>query len=68
MEDRIERLESLLAIQDRTVEKLSDSIFEQQQQIANLEKQMERLANKIREMDAHMDQSGAFDAPPPHYG
>lgn len=68
MEDRIERLENLVALQDRTIEKLSDSIFEQQQQIDGLQKVIERLAGKLREMDANMDQGIGPEAPPPHYG
>ncbi|MBI9078500.1 MAG: SlyX family protein [Pseudodesulfovibrio sp.] len=67
MEERIERLESLVALQDRTIEKLSDSLFEQQQQIADMENQIKRIGGKIRELDASLDQSGGIDAPPPHY-
>ena len=67
MEERIERLESLVALQDRTMEKLNDSLAEQQQQIIDLEKLVRRLAGKIRELDADMEQSGGFDVPPPHY-
>ena len=68
MEERIERLESLVALQDRTMEKLNDCLAEQQQQILDLEKLVKRLAGKIRELDADMEQSGGHDAPPPHYG
>jgi SlyX protein len=68
MEDRLERLESLVALQDRTIEKLNDSIYEQQQQLHNVQKQLERLAGKVREMDATSDQPEGPEAPPPHYG
>jgi len=68
MEERIERLENLVALQDRTIEKLNDSLADQQQQILDLERLIERLAGKIRELDADMEQSGGQDAPPPHYG
>lgn len=68
MEERIERLESLVALQDRTIEKLSDALFEQQQLVADLQKAFERLAGKVREMDATMDQGRGPEAPPPHYG
>jgi SlyX protein len=67
MEKRVERLESLVALQDRTIENLSDRLFEQQQQIRGLEKIVERLAGKVRELDADMEQSGGLDVPPPHY-
>ncbi|BDQ37762.1 protein SlyX [Pseudodesulfovibrio nedwellii] len=67
MEKRLERLESLVALQDRTMEKLNDQLFEQQQQITGLEQLVRRLAGKVRELDADMEQSGGLDVPPPHY-
>ncbi len=67
MEARIERLESLVALQDQTIEKLSDEIYEQQRQLADLARQVERLAGKLREMDDVLGQAGGTDAPPPHY-
>lgn len=67
METRIERLESLVALQDQTIEKLSDMVYEQQRQLSDLARQMERMAGKLREMDDVLDQSGGHDAPPPHY-
>lgn len=68
MEARLERLESLLSLQDRTIEKLGDALFEQQQQMLEIEKKLDRLAGKVREMDTLMDQGPSQDAPPPHYG
>ena len=67
MESRMERLESLVALQDRTIESLNDRLFEQQQQLRNLEKIVERLAGKIRELDEDMEKPGPLDVPPPHY-
>lgn len=67
MEDRVERLENLVTLQDRTIEKLSDTIFEQQQQITDLQRLVERLAGKVRDLDDAMEQTGPVDMPPPHY-
>ncbi|WP_207260871.1 SlyX family protein [Desulfovibrio sp. Huiquan2017] len=67
MDDRIERLESLLALQDRTMEKLSDQLFDQQKQIDGLHRLVERLAQKIRALDEEMEHAGPVDVPPPHY-
>ncbi|CCH49638.1 SlyX family protein [Pseudodesulfovibrio piezophilus] len=67
MEERVERLENLVTLQERTIEKLSDAVFEQHQQIATLEKMVERLAGKLRDIDAALDDSGIADVPPPHY-
>ena len=68
MEDRIERLENLVALQDRTIEKLNDAMYEQQKQISDLQGLLERMAGKIRELDASIEQGGPADLPPPHYG
>jgi SlyX protein len=67
MEERIERLESLVALQDRTMEKLSDQIFDQEKQIEDLRRLVERLAKKVRSLDEEMENSGPVDVPPPHY-
>lgn len=67
MEDRIERLENLVALQERTIEKLNDSLVEQQQEISDLHRLVERLALKVRDLDTDMDNAGGIDTPPPHY-
>lgn len=67
MEDRIERLENLVTLQDRTIEKLNDALFDQQRQIQGLEKLAERLARKVKVLEEALDDSGGLDAPPPHY-
>lgn len=67
MEKRLERLEDIVTLQDRTIEKLNDRLFEQQQQIRDLEKLVGRLAGKVRELGEDMEQSGPLDVPPPHY-
>lgn len=68
MEERIERLENLVTLQDRTIEKLSDTLFEQQKQINDQQRLIERLAGKLRELDQSLDQGSGPEAPPPHYG
>jgi SlyX protein len=67
MDDRIERLESLVALQDRTMEKLNDQLFDQQKQIEDLKRLVTRLAKKVRALDEEIDSSGPADVPPPHY-
>lgn len=68
MEDRVERLENLISLQDRTIEALNDTVYAQQKQIDDLRKLVERLAGKVKELDAGMEQGGPADLPPPHYG
>jgi SlyX protein len=67
MDNRIERLESLVALQDRTMEKLNDQLFAQQKQIEDLKRLVARLAKKVRALDEEIDSSGTADVPPPHY-
>lgn len=67
MEKRLERLESLIALQDRTIEKLNDQLFEQQKRIDGLERLAERMARKLRNLGEQMDSGGPLDVPPPHY-
>ncbi|AMK10351.1 MAG: SlyX family protein [Pseudodesulfovibrio sp.] len=67
MEKRLERLESLIALQDRTIEKLSDQLYEQQKRIDGLERLAERMAGKLRTLGEQVDASGPLDVPPPHY-
>lgn len=67
MEDRIERLENLVTLQDRTIEKLNDALFDQQRQIQDLEKLTKRLAGKLKVLENALDESGGLDVPPPHY-
>ena len=68
MEERIERLEYLVTLQDRTIEELNDTIFEQGKELTDLRKIVERLANRLRDLDDAMDQMGGHEnTPPPHY-
>lgn len=68
MEDRIERLENLVSLQDRTIEELNDALVDQQRQITDLHKLVGRLAGKVRALDDMMEQSGGHEnTPPPHY-
>jgi SlyX protein len=49
------------------MEKLSDQIFDQEKQIEDLRRLVERLAKKVRSLDEEMENSGPVDVPPPHY-
>lgn len=70
MEDRIERLESLVALQEQTIEGLSDALYEQEKRVADLEKNLGRLAGRVKELNAALEQGGdeGPEPPPPHYG
>ncbi len=68
MEQRLIELESKLAFQEDEIEKLSESIIHQQQQIERLEIISKTLAERLRGL---ADTAGAEASPedevPPHY-
>ena len=70
MEERVERLESEIALQDRAMEKLQTFVDEQQRQIVLLEDKVELLTRKVLELQAVLESGvpAASDPPPPHYG
>lgn len=68
MEDRLERLEGLVALQDRTIEELNDALVAQQRQIDDLGRLVERIALKLRQVAENANDGGDYDVPPPHYG
>ena len=64
-EQRIDELESRLAEQDRALLELSDEVYRQQKQIAKLEAEVQRLAERLKTPP----QGASSNAPeiPPHY-
>lgn len=65
MEERIIQLESLAAMQDKTIESLNEEIYRQQQDILRLNKRMERLEEKILQLQNPDEIAG--NERPPHY-
>jgi uncharacterized coiled-coil protein SlyX len=64
-ERRIDELEARLAEQDQSILELSDEVYRQQKQIAKLETEVQRLAERLKTQP----QGAAGNAPeiPPHY-
>lgn len=67
MDEKIERLETLLAFQDDGLKELSGVVYAQQRQIDVLEKHVEALTGKVRQLAALLG-NDLDNAPPPHYG
>lgn len=67
MEDRIERLEAVTAEQERLLEQLNEVVYSQQKQIDSLEKMLDIMARKFKELSENAEME-TVDAPPPHYG
>ncbi|WP_432736680.1 SlyX family protein [Maridesulfovibrio sp. FT414] len=68
-EERIERLETALALQDQTIEELNRFIIAQQKQINDIEKKIKLMAARMKDLkEAVAHATPVDDAPPPHYG
>lgn len=65
MNDRIIQLESLVAMQDETIAKLSDELYRQQQDIFQLRRQFEELEERVAANSP--DEQIAGNERPPHY-
>jgi uncharacterized coiled-coil protein SlyX len=67
-ETRIDELEARLAQQDHSIVELSDEVYQQQKQIANLEIMVRHLAERLQQLEPEQSQSGGSeDEIPPHY-
>lgn len=67
MEERITELESRVAFQDDTIQKLNDVIVAQQEQIDNLTVEVRALAEQLRALSPQFIASESEETPPPHY-
>ena len=65
LEQKIAELEMRQAFQDDTVQALNDVLVEQQRLIANMQRQLELLAQ--RQSDLHTQVDETPNDPPPHY-
>ncbi|MEK4032450.1 SlyX family protein [Methylocystis sp. IM3] len=61
---RLDRLETLMAHQERTISELNDVIAAQWRKIDALERQLLRLREDMQNIDRARD---APEPPPPHY-
>ena len=67
IEERITELESRVAFQDDTIQKLNDVIVEQQQRIDQLSTQMGVLQEQIQSLVPELIADESQETPPPHY-
>lgn len=65
MEKRIIQLESLSALQDKTIAGLNEEIFRQQRDLQKLQQRLEQLENKLEEQRQPQEFGG--NERPPHY-
>lgn len=65
--DRIEALERALSHQDRVVEDLNAVLTQQWTVIERLRKEVDRLRDRVGQVEYEARKSPHDDAPPPHY-
>ena len=65
MEERINQLEALAALQDDTIAALNAEIFRQQQDLAGLQRRIETLEKKMEQLAQPNETAG--NERPPHW-
>ena len=67
MQERLTELESRIAFQDDTIQKLNDVVVSQQEQIDKLESDLKILVEQVRTLTPENIASESEETPPPHY-
>ena len=67
MEEKVQRLEEMVAFQDDLIERLNKQVGEQQVEFHRLAERFEKLEAHVRSMQPSMTVSAKDDTPPPHY-
>ena len=65
--DRLERLETRLAFQERSLQELGDTVYRQELVIERLEAGIKLLTQRIAELAEVVPESSPDDPRPPHY-
>jgi len=66
-DERIDELESRLALQDQSILELGDEIYRQQRQIAQLDKMVRDLTERLRAASSLEPANDPEHEIPPHY-
>jgi len=64
---RIEELQSRLALADNSILELSNEVYRQQKQLAQLESRMIQLTDHLKQLDTAPPAKDAGNEVPPHY-
>ena len=67
MDERLMKLEEMVAFQDAIINKLNDTVAEQSILLHRLDKKIQLLETHVRESIPSMTISAADDTPPLHY-
>ena len=67
MEQRLTELETRMAFQDDTIQKLNDVVVAQQDQLDRMFEELKYLNEKIKAIGSGLVASEDQETPPPHY-
>jgi SlyX protein len=67
LENRIIELETKISYQDHTIQELNEVVIQQQQQIDQLEKNVNKLSAHLKAQNPSDLARPEEEAPPPHY-
>jgi len=67
LEERINALESRNLFQDDVIEQLSEELAVHQAQIAEMKKQIQLVANRLKDAGSLSSSKDEIEPPPPHY-
>ena len=67
LENRVNDLEAQIAVQNRTIDELSDALAEQWQKIDKLDRQVNKLNDRLAAAEGDLHTVLLQDRPPPHY-
>ena len=65
MEERVNQLETLAALQDETIAALNAELFRQQQDLAGLQQRIDALEKKLKQLEPADEIAG--NERPPHW-
>lgn len=64
-DERLNDVETRVAFQDETIQKLDDALADQQKQIMDLRRMVDMLAGRLADLESGRDEKP--EPPPPHY-
>jgi len=64
---RLEKLETTIAYQDETIEELNKAVTDLWQQLEAMRRDLSKLTDQLRAVEAHPALAAQDEPPPPHY-